>query len=307
MGEITQFVAMKGVVVREGKILLLRKAKYEGNGGREGRWNNPGGKISPGELWDDALRREISEETGLNDLVIGQPIFVGQWSPIVQGEAVQITCTFLICESRAGEIELSSEHDKYAWIYPHEHTLYDILEPEREVIESYIAAVGRDNRQTITENTTNSSTELLSVNGENGQISLQLACKAIVLSKGKLLMIREAASNKRGTIVGQYHFPGGRMEPGERIEEALKREMLEETSLGISVGMPIYVGEWRPILNGKWHQIVAIYFICRPEGREVGLSGEYDDYQWVDPKAVEDILIAETDLKVIEAFNSLSS
>ena len=63
--KLNQRISMKAVVVNDGKVLLLRKAKYEGNGGKEGKWNNPGGRVEPGEHWQDALRREVLEETGI--------------------------------------------------------------------------------------------------------------------------------------------------------------------------------------------------------------------------------------------------
>ena len=138
VADILQRVAIKGVVVRDGKILLLRKALYDGNGGKEGKWNNPGGRVEPGELWNEALLREIYEETGLTDIEIGTPVFVGQWTPIINGKPTQITCTFMICQSRRGDVNLNSEHDQFAWIDPEDHTLYEILSPEHEVIQAYL-------------------------------------------------------------------------------------------------------------------------------------------------------------------------
>jgi 8-oxo-dGTP pyrophosphatase MutT (NUDIX family) len=48
-------------------------------------------------------------------------------------------------------------------------------------------------------------------------------------SEGKLLLLRRSADSK--TNPGRWEPRGGKMEPGERLDEALKREVFEETGL----------------------------------------------------------------------------
>ncbi|MDX1660129.1 MAG: NUDIX domain-containing protein [Nitriliruptorales bacterium] len=52
-----------GAVIRddEGRLLVVQR----GHAPAEGRWTLPGGRLEPGERLEDALRREVSEETGL--------------------------------------------------------------------------------------------------------------------------------------------------------------------------------------------------------------------------------------------------
>ena len=56
-GGIMRHVAIVNVVC-QGKILLVHNADYE-------RWSVPGGKAEESELWADAARRELFEETGI--------------------------------------------------------------------------------------------------------------------------------------------------------------------------------------------------------------------------------------------------
>jgi len=49
-------VSVKGVLIRDGKVLLLRNEREE--------WELPGGKIDPGETPEECVAREITEETG---------------------------------------------------------------------------------------------------------------------------------------------------------------------------------------------------------------------------------------------------
>jgi len=60
-------VAVGAVVVRDGRLLLVRR----GRGVGAGRWSLPGGRVEPGETLADAVRRELREETGLDVRVGG--------------------------------------------------------------------------------------------------------------------------------------------------------------------------------------------------------------------------------------------
>jgi ADP-ribose pyrophosphatase YjhB (NUDIX family) len=54
-------VAVGGVAVVDGALLLVRRAKHP----QAGRWTIPGGHVEPGETLASAVEREMLEETGL--------------------------------------------------------------------------------------------------------------------------------------------------------------------------------------------------------------------------------------------------
>ena len=60
-------VGVAAVVWREDRILLIRRAKAP----RAGEWSLPGGRQELGETVAEAARREVSEETGLDVIVLG--------------------------------------------------------------------------------------------------------------------------------------------------------------------------------------------------------------------------------------------
>jgi len=50
--------AAGGVVLREGRVAVVHRPKYDD-------WSLPKGKLDPGEGWEEAALREVEEETGL--------------------------------------------------------------------------------------------------------------------------------------------------------------------------------------------------------------------------------------------------
>ncbi|MEK7153242.1 MAG: NUDIX hydrolase, partial [Patescibacteria group bacterium] len=71
---------------------------------------------------------------------------------------------------------------------------------------------------------------------------LQVAAKAAVIDdKGRVLIVREAATGKNNTKVGLWGLVGGRLDPGESFLDGLQREVAEETGLRVRPLNPLYV------------------------------------------------------------------
>lgn len=134
------------------------------------------------------------------------------------------------------------------------------------------------------------------------ELKQRIAMKAVIVKDGMVLIIREAATYGEGTQRGRYHMPGGRVEAGEHFEEALRREILEETGLEVEVKYPIYVGEWRPVIKGVQNQIVGVFILCNPRSENVVLSTEHDDFKWINPKKRAEYDIMDPEDKVIDRF-----
>lgn len=131
MDNIKIFAATKAFIVYNGKVLILRESVKYQDGGNVGRYDVPGGRVEPGQRWDESLKREIKEETGL-EITIGRPFYVGEWRPVVRGEQWQIIGTFFECTAESDQVTLSDDHDKYLWIDPkgyREHNLIPNLQP----------------------------------------------------------------------------------------------------------------------------------------------------------------------------------
>lgn len=131
------FLATKGLINYQGKILLVRESpKYE-VGTQTGKWDVPGGRLNPDEPFYEALAREIKEETGLS-VKMGRPVFVNQVNPVVRGEEWQVVRMFFECFADSAEVKLSEDHDAYEWIEPEKYADYQIIGNLKPVFEAYL-------------------------------------------------------------------------------------------------------------------------------------------------------------------------
>ena len=112
----------------------------------------------------------------------------------------------------------------------------------------------------------------------------QLAVSAAIFRDGKVLLVRRARSPAKGF----YSLPGGRVELGESLHQAVAREVDEETGLGIEIAG---LAGWREVLpstGGSGHYLI-MSFAARWTAREPVLNDELDDYRWLVPDALSDL------------------
>lgn len=113
------------------RILLLKRAdtKY-GHGG----WCLPGGKIDYGETAENALAREIREETSL-ELLTAEFFLFQNSLPLTPGG---MHCINLYFRCRVlGNIELNNESSEYAWISSTELNCHNIIFGNDEAIQRH--------------------------------------------------------------------------------------------------------------------------------------------------------------------------
>lgn len=133
-----KFVANKAVMVKDGKILLLRDAGVGDHANAKGMWDVPGGRMEAGETPRDALAREVREELGIEiEPSIARPFHVGLWG--VGGDKVNnpIIGIFYLVPMGDATITLSGEHQEMAWIDPLQPHPDDFAPDIRDVIEAY--------------------------------------------------------------------------------------------------------------------------------------------------------------------------
>jgi 8-oxo-dGTP diphosphatase len=108
-----------------------------------------------------------------------------------------------------------------------------------------------------------------------------LAVSAAIFRNGKVLVVRRA----RKPALNLYTLPGGAVEAGETLIDAVIREVREETSLSIE---PVALAGHREVIVRDDHDKVKRHFVIlcfasRWLGGEPVLSDELDDSRWLDP------------------------
>lgn len=84
-------VAVRAIIVREGKLLGVRLHQYDGKSTKDNDyWCTPGGGVDEGEALIPALKREIIEELG-PDPEVGQLLYIQQF---IHGETEQLEFFF---------------------------------------------------------------------------------------------------------------------------------------------------------------------------------------------------------------------
>lgn len=120
----------------------------------------------------------------------------------------------------------------------------------------------------------------------------------VIQNEGEYLLCRMAAD--RGVFPGQWALSGGGMEPGETMEEALRREIREE------LGEELDITEVKPwafrddvrmktYADGTTEEIYMIYLIfdCVSANRAITFNEEFQEVIWVSPEAMKEMDLNE--------------
>jgi 8-oxo-dGTP diphosphatase len=128
----------------------------------------------------------------------------------------------------------------------------------------------------------------------------QLAASAVIFRDDRVLLVRRAREPGRG----RYSLPGGRVEWGETIEQAVHREVAEETGITIAIVRLAGIREVLPTARGGGH-FVVLSFAARWSAGEVTLNDEHDAFQWVLPHEATQHALTDRLVPILEAAGAI--
>lgn len=104
-----RYEAVKGLIQYGDKYLIVKQDKFIG-----GEYEVPGGrKNSPNESDEDALKREISEEVGLEVKIFQQ---LNEWSLQLPQFGIHLDGKTYFCKSYSNDVTRSEEHVYHEWV-----------------------------------------------------------------------------------------------------------------------------------------------------------------------------------------------
>lgn len=126
-------------------------------------------------------------------------------------------------------------------------------------------------------------------------LPLTVACAVLAEPTGRFLAVQRPAGR---LLAGLWEFPGGKIEPGESPESALRRELKEELDLA-----PESLGEFaplEPVVHAyDFATIQLVPFLVRCRQRPSLTLLEHADQRWIALEEAEELAWAPADLPVL--------
>lgn len=127
----------------------------------------------------------------------------------------------------------------------------------------------------------------------------RVAVGVVFNAEGKILIALRPSDKLQG---GLWEFPGGKIEPNETAEEALRRELLEEVGISITYGKALLHCEHH---YQQHHVYLEVFEIRKFEGIAFGKEGQTID--WVSPEKLLELPLLSANHPIVEAILKLNS
>lgn len=135
--------------------------------------------------------------------------------------------------------------------------------------------------------------------GFMSQPILLVAAAALVDTDNRILLTRRPPGKD---MAGLWEFPGGKVEPGETPEAALRRELFEE--LGIDVCAEcLHPITFASHTYEKFHLLMPLFLIRQWDGMVAALEGQ--ELAWVRATRLKDYPMPPADVPLIPALRDL--
>lgn len=121
-----------------------------------------------------------------------------------------------------------------------------------------------------------------------------VAVGCLIVSDNKVLLVKR----KNPPNEGLWAIPGGKVEYGETIEDALKREIKEETGLEISVGELISIVQ---IIAEGYHYVI-LDFECKPVGGILSAASDAAAAEYIPFNKLKEIKTTRTTYEMLERY-----
>lgn len=273
-------------------MLLTRGS---GAGAFPGVWSLPGGGIEHGEHPDDTVVREFAEETGLAVRITRVRTVLADLA-LLPDDSIEHTDRILYdVEATGGTLrhEVVGTSDLAAWVAPADLAALPLLPFTASALGISVDAPAPE--------FVGDRARTAQVPGRPGRVQRFGAYAHATAPDGRILLTRIADGYPGG---GMWHLAGGGTDFGETPEQALARELYEETSQrGRITGLIGVRHRHDPFALGPekvpfdWHAILVVYQVTVGEPTVAAVTeaagGSTAEAAWFTPEQVGNLSLTE--------------
>lgn len=124
-----------------------------------------------------------------------------------------------------------------------------------------------------------------------------LGVGGVVIHDGRALIVRRASE----PLKDEWSIPGGLVEIGEKLVDAVQREVNEETGLVIEAGevLDLFDSIWRDSDGRCQYHYVLVDYLCRVTGGELQAASDVSDARWITAEELGNFGLREVTTGVI--------
>ena len=125
-----------------------------------------------------------------------------------------------------------------------------------------------------------------------------LGVGAIIFEGATVLLVERAGE----PLKGWWSIPGGLLETGEKLEDALRREVREETGLAVEIlsRFDIFERIMRDAEGRAEYHYVLVDYICRAAGGELHAGDDVSRVEWVPCTRLRDYQVTSGTIEAVE-------
>lgn len=128
-----------------------------------------------------------------------------------------------------------------------------------------------------------------------------IVCAIILNDENKIFIARR----KKGLrLEGFWEFPGGKLEHGEELETALKREISEELEIKIEITKLLHI---KPYQYDAENANLVLFYLCKLPDKQKMVLNDHDDAKWCDVDELRDLKLLPANAEVLEMLKTLLS
>ncbi len=124
------YVGIKAIIQDPRGVLILKDKSH-------GKWELPGGRIDQNQTIEDAVTRELQEETGATFHGMQDVIHAGFGDNLVEHNHKLLLTYFAVHASLPKEVKLSDEHSESAWVTKDTLNNFDMYTNEKVALTKY--------------------------------------------------------------------------------------------------------------------------------------------------------------------------